>query len=93
MQGKNFDIPVFEWFGNGGKYSGCKRFDDGGDFNYRITPNSSENRLEVDLWRGVLCFEKTPDSEKTDTAEFPLSEEGLSSAIKYIDNSLEKITI
>jgi hypothetical protein len=87
MQGKYFDIPVFEWFSNGGKYSGCKRKDGGGDFNYRITPGE---KLSVDIWYGVYCFEK---SEPADRAEFNMSAEGLEGAVGYINNALEKSNI
>jgi hypothetical protein len=90
MQGKNFDIPVFEWFYNGGKYSGCKRLPEGNDFNYRITPFPKECKLTVDLWRGVYSFEK---SEPTGNAEFDFSESGLESAINYIDSAVEKIIL
>jgi hypothetical protein len=84
MQGKYFDIPVFEWFSNGGKYSGCKRFDGGGDFNYRLSPGE---KLTLDIWYGIYCFEK---SEPADSAEFNMSPEGLESAIAYINTALEK---
>jgi hypothetical protein len=90
MQGKNFDIPVFEWFYNGGKYSGCKRLPENNDFNYRITPLPKESKLTVDLWRGVYCFEK---SEPTDYAEFEFSDSGLASAINYIDSAVEKLDL
>jgi hypothetical protein len=87
MQGKYFDIPVFEWFSNGGKYSGCKRFPENNDFNYRLTPFPKENRLTLDIWNGIYCFEK---SEASDNAEFELSKNGLASAIDYIERALEK---
>jgi hypothetical protein len=87
MLHKYFDIPVLEWFSNGGKYSGCKRLPDNNDFNYRLTPFPKENRLTLDLWNGVYCFEK---SQVAQSAEFELSESGLASAIKEIESALEK---
>jgi hypothetical protein len=88
MQGKYFDIPVFEWFDNGGKYSGSKRVSGEEDFNYRLTPDKKGGTLTLDLWRGVFCFEK---SESYDSKSFELAESGFDSAKEYIDMSLEKL--
>jgi hypothetical protein len=90
MQGKNFDIPVFEWFFNGGKYSGCKRLPEDEDFNYRITPSPKDDKLTVDLWRGIYSFEK---SEPTGHSEFEFTESGLASAINYIDSAVENLNL
>ncbi len=79
MSEKAFNIPAYEYFSMGGKYSGCKRGTKNDDFNFRITP---AEKITVQTWIGVLCFEKsTVDSE----AEFDMSEEGFAALCDYIE--------
>lgn len=54
MEEKAFNIPEFEYFEMGGKYSGNKRGAVQDDFNFRFTP---KEKLLAQIWYGINCFE------------------------------------
>jgi hypothetical protein len=89
----NFDVPVFEYYKNGGKYSGSRRGCEkhGGlhnDFNYKIAVEQADGddpALEVHIWYGELCFECSPDSMMIASEQFAADTDGLALAYEYID--------
>ncbi len=83
MNGKHFNIPEFEYFEMGGKYSGCKRGCKQDDFNFRLTP---KEKLTAQTWYGINCFEK---SELVSEAEFDLTREGYHAACGWIEEQTE----
>ncbi len=63
-----------------------------GTMRYRIEKKSVEGEepvLEVVLYPGPYCFEKTPDEVKQ-TERFPFSEEGLQAVANYLNAQYEE---
>jgi hypothetical protein len=85
----NFDVPVFEYYKNGGKYSGCKRTEDKNDFNYKIEIEKSEDSkiLTVRIWYGIYSFDH---SEEISHESFPPDPDGLTKAYEYIDTAYDE---
>lgn len=73
------EIPKFFLFTQGGIYSGGK-YDK--SFNYKIIPLKEE--LDVYIWFGKNCIDKT---ENVEERKFPMSEEGHSEAVKWIEET------
>jgi hypothetical protein len=90
----NFDVPVFEYYKNGGKYSGCKRGSEkaGGvhnDFNYKIgieQQTDDDPAIIVYIWYGELCFEC---SDEVSHEAFAADTDGLKLAYEYIDTAFD----
>jgi hypothetical protein len=93
----NFDVPVFEYYKNGGKYSGSRRGNSGLhndfklDFNYKIAVEQDDGdpALAVFIWYGELCFECSPDSAKISNERFSADTDGLTLAYEYIDAAFD----
>lgn len=79
MNEKTFNIPEFEYFEMGGKYSGCKRGTAHDDFNFRFTP---KEKLTAQIWYGIKCFEK---SELISESEFDITREGYHAACDWVE--------
>jgi hypothetical protein len=85
----NFDVPVFEYYKNGGKYSGCKRGASRDDFNYKIAVEQIEEKdpaLVVHIWYGEMCYDC---STEVSWEQFPADSDGLSLAYDYIDTAFD----
>jgi hypothetical protein len=85
---KNFDVPVYEYYSNGGKYSGCRRSDNGSDFNYKIEIVKTEesSNFTIYIWYGIYSFEC---SKEVSHESFDNNTDGLSAAYDYIDEAFE----
>lgn len=79
MNEKVFNIPEFEYFEMGGKYSGCKRGMSRDDFNFRFDP---KEKLKAQIWYGLKCFDK---SELVSEAEFDITKEGCRAACDWVE--------
>ena len=79
MSEKAFNIPEFEYFSMGGKYSGCKRGTQQDDFNFRFTP---DGKLLAQTWYGINCFDK---SELASEAEFDITRDGYHAACDWVE--------
>ena len=71
----DFDIPRIFYFESKNIFTGSR-----GDFNFRIVPDGEE--LTVSVWHGFLCSEL---AEMEDTAAFPLSEEGHTQMLGWLE--------
>jgi hypothetical protein len=85
----NFDVPVFEYYKNGGKYSGCKRDDNHNDFNYKIeiVKSEDEKKLTVWIWYGIYCYDC---SEEVSRESFSADPDGLTQAYECIDKAYDE---
>lgn len=54
----------------------------------RFVMQKEEDRLAVYAWKGLYCFDKTPEEEKT-REEFSFDEEGLCQAVEWLNQFLE----
>lgn len=79
MNERAFNIPEFEYFEMGGKYSGCKRGLAQDDFNFRFTP---KEKLTAQVWYGLNCFDK---SELVSEEEFDITREGWKAACGWVE--------
>lgn len=79
MDERVFNIPEFEYFDMGGKYSGCKRGTKQDDFNFRFTP---KEKISAQIWYGINCFDK---SELVTEAEFEKTRDGYHSACDWVE--------
>lgn len=70
-----FDIVGINYFLSKNVFTGSKEA-----FNFRIAP--VEDRLEVAVWNGMFCYEK---SEILFRNEFKLSKDGLADAIQWLE--------
>ncbi|MDR0986623.1 MAG: hypothetical protein LBL98_02855 [Ruminococcus sp.] len=84
----DFDVPVFEYYDNGGKYSGCRRGTKKDDFNYKTEVVKADDKklIAADIWYGIMNFES---SEKVSGEMFSFDSEGLRKAYEYIDEAYE----
>jgi hypothetical protein len=84
----NFDVPVFEYYTNGGRYSGCKRSDKKDDFNYKVGIDKGDDGkfITVYIWYGIYCYEA---SEEVSHESFSADPEGLQKAYDYIDSAYD----
>ncbi|MDR0903331.1 MAG: hypothetical protein LBM59_01710 [Ruminococcus sp.] len=80
----DFDVPVFEYYDNGGKYSGSRRGTEKDDFNYKtaIVKTDDKKVFTADIWYGLLNLES---SEKVSGETFSADKDGLSKAYEFID--------
>ena len=80
-------IPTILFWENGNTWYGSK-----GQTRFFIRPGPAEEerpaRLEAELWRGPLTREL---SEVSDTASFPLSEEGLRQLTGWLEEQAKKL--
>lgn len=76
---KVLEIPKFFLFSEGGIYSGGK-YDK--SFNYKIVPSKED--MTCYIWFGKNCIDKT---ENVESRVYPLSEEGHSEMVKWIEDS------
>ncbi len=80
-------IPTMLFWENGNTWYGSK-----GQTRFFIRPVPAEEerpaRLEAELWRGPLTREL---SEVSDTASFPLSEEGLRQLTGWLEEQAKKL--
>lgn len=80
------EIPQLEYLFNSGYfvniYTGSK---DG--FNYKIVPNRDKKEIEVFIWEGKFCCEK---SEIKSKQVFILSEEGHKDMVSFIEKELNE---
>lgn len=53
----------------------------------RFIMQKEEDRLAAYAWKGIYCFDKTPEDEKT-RGEFPFDEEGLCQAVEWLNQFL-----
>jgi hypothetical protein len=85
----DFDVPVFEYYDNGGKYSGSRRGTKKDDFNYKteIVKADEKKVLAADVWYGLLIFDC---SEKVSGEKFSPDKEGLKKAYEFIDNCYDR---
>ncbi len=80
------DIPLLLWFQCGNPFS-----ESDGSFRYSISPQKNdeeENFLLLEIWRGKLCREK---SEILYSEEFPMSDEGIKSAVEVVKREKSNI--
>lgn len=82
MEEKAFNIPEFEYFEMGGKYSGNKRGAAQDDFNFRFTP---KEKLLAQVWYGINCFDK---SELVTETEFDITREGYRAACEWVEEQV-----
>lgn len=54
-----------------------------------VQPEEGDRLLRAWVWPEPLCFESTPAEEKT-SADFALSEEGLSAACRWVREQYEQ---
>lgn len=54
----------------------------------RFVMQKEEDGLAVYAWKGLYCFDKTPEEEKT-RSEFPFNEEGLCQAVEWLNQFVE----
>ena len=71
----DFDIPRIFYFESGNIFTGSRK-----DLNFRIVPD--KENLTVSVWHGFLCSEL---AEMEDTGTFPLSEEGHTAMLAWLD--------
>ena len=71
----DFDIPRIFYFESGNIFTGSRK-----DLNFRIVPD--KENLTVSVWHGFLCSEL---AEMEDTETFPLSEEGHTAMLAWLD--------
>ncbi|MDR0974953.1 MAG: hypothetical protein LBL80_04595 [Ruminococcus sp.] len=85
----NFDVPVFEYYDNGGKYSGNRRDEKKDDFNYKteIVKTDDGKYITADVWYGLLSYDC---SEKIAGEQFSADKDGLSKAYEFIDSCYDK---
>lgn len=74
------EVPKIAYFKGKNTWCACK-----GDMCLRIAPNG--DKLDVFIWKGPWCFEKTPQ-EQIKTQDFEFSQEGLAEISKYLEDSL-----
>ncbi|MBQ8826944.1 MAG: hypothetical protein IJ007_07620 [Oscillospiraceae bacterium] len=75
-----FQIPEYEYFEMGGKYSGCKRGSKFDDYSFRITPTKED--ITVQIWYDTRCFEL---SELVTEKVFAQSRDGHREMIAWIE--------
>ena len=75
-----FDIPPLLFFRSKNPFTGSR-----GLFRVLIQPGEA---LTVHIWRGPYCYEK---SERLETAEFPLDEEGRTAMIGWLEEQCRKM--
>ena len=83
------ELPTLLFWENGNSwYGSC------GQARFFLKPEKPEGaeepRLSVSLWRGPLCMNL---SEMLDTAQFPVSEEGLRQATAWLEEQAEKLNV
>lgn len=79
---KFIEIPKFFFFSEKGIYSGSRS---DRDFNYKavpICPKEGDKLLRASYWSGEKCLDLSSDVV---TREFPLTEEGHSEMVKWLD--------
>lgn len=69
------DVPALPFFESGNVYTGSIRQ------SYRFRIAKEENGLTVAFWTQDVCYECAKDVQ---TAQFPLSKEGLSACVDWI---------
>lgn len=78
---KPIEIPTLLFWENGNSWYGSK-----GQARFFIKPEQAEGedapQLTVRLWRGPLCMDL---SEIVTSARFPVSEEGLSQTVAWLE--------
>lgn len=81
----NIDVPTFAYFDFGNTWTGSFL----GDLNYRIVPASRDEgkSLEVDIWYGKNCFEK---SEPADHFSEDFSPEGYDRVIERVNAIIDE---
>lgn len=89
MQEPGWDLPRLDYYINAGCYTGSKQLTEQRDFTkelrYKILVE--KQTLKTYAWLGPNCFEK---SEILQQAEFPVSEDGLQSANRWVKDLYEK---
>ena len=87
---KEEDILNFNFFAYKGIFTGSSK-----EFRYRIKKDSvqngeqEENVLRTWCWRGIYCFEKTPE-EEIQVKDFSFDEEGRKQAILWLNEMEQK---
>ena len=76
---KIMEIPKLFLFTEGGIYSGGK-YDK--SFNYKVVPSKED--MTCYIWFGKFCIDKT---EKVESRQFPLTEEGHAQMLGWIEKS------
>ncbi|MBE6852634.1 MAG: hypothetical protein E7505_04075 [Ruminococcus sp.] len=74
---KIFDIPGFTYFAEKNKYTGSVD----NVFNYKIITG---DKLEIIVWKGKFCLDKTPENDIIDKAEFELTPDGLDAMKEWL---------
>lgn len=84
---KPIEIPTLLFWENGNSWYGSK-----GLARFFIKPETPEGadapQLTVQLWRGPLCMDL---SEILDTANFPVSEEGLAQTVEWLEEQAKTL--
>ena len=76
------DIPDFHYFRSGNPFSGSS-----GRFRYRI--EAAGEALTASAWFGPYAMGATPEAEIR-RENFPLTKQGLSAAVEWLENFIEK---
>ncbi len=77
------DVPNLHYFRSGNPFSGSS-----GRFRYRLAPEEKTN-LTASAWFGPYAMNATPETERRQET-FPLTEDGLAAAVRWLDNLCEK---
>ena len=65
-------------------YSGCHN-----GMRYFMTATEDKTEFTVTVYPEPWCFDKTPD-EKKESKNFPISEEGMDAAIKWLQDKYDE---
>ncbi len=80
MSSKLFDIRNLEYYKSFNVFTGSKD-----NFRYKITPK--DDIFYVEVWYGVLCYEK---SEITQQAEFAFDQEGFDKVAAWLEEQYQQ---
>lgn len=75
-----FDIPRIYYFESGNIFTGSRR-----NLNFRIVPDG--DTMHISTWHGMICSELT---EAEDTADFPLSTDGHTRMLAWLEETDRK---
>lgn len=79
----HIEIPTLLFWENGNSWYGSL-----GSTRFFIKPDGSEHQLTVQLWKGPLSMEL---SEIVATAVFPITEEGLSQTVTWLEERTKEL--
>lgn len=71
-------MPKIAWFENDNRYSESDIL-----FHYIMIPDVKNSIIEVKIWHGEYCYEKSLDSIVSERS-FPLTTDGLREAVEYL---------